>query len=78
MPGNQYFVVKWGAALRYLTNYSEIIQWYGGCSFFSKSFLLKNRDRKKKDNVTGDDGKIPKKRCKNLIRKSEIFLDLWY
>ena len=61
MPGKKYSVIKWSTALRYLTDYSKIIQWYAGCSFLDKSFLLKNRVRKNTDDVTGDDGKIQKR-----------------
>ena len=66
MPGKKYSVVFYKTALRYLTDYSKTIQWYAGCSFFYRSFLLKDRDRKKTDDATGDDGKIQKKRDEKI------------
>ena len=66
MPGKKYLIIKRKTALRYLTDYSKIIQWYAGSSFFNNSFLLKNRVRKKTDDVTGDNGKIPKKKMKKF------------
>ena len=48
--------------MRYLTDYSTIIHWDTGCAFFDKIFQLKNRVRKNIDDVTGEDGKIQKRR----------------
>ena len=66
MPGKKYSVIKWNTAMRYLTDYSEIIHWYMGCSFFVKSFLFKNRVRKNTDDVTGDYSKIQNKKDEQI------------
>ena len=63
MPGKVEAVVKYATALRYLADCSKIIQWYVGCSFFDKRFLLQNRVRKNTDDMTrDDDGKIQKRK----------------
>ena len=61
MSGQVHKIQKHDTTMRYLSDYTNIIEWYAECPFFDKQFLLKNRTRKNTDNITGDDGKIPKK-----------------
>ena len=41
IPGKKHSVIKWSTAMRYLTDYSEIIHWYMGYSFLIKAFSSK-------------------------------------
>ena len=61
IPGKIQGTQKYVITLRPFLDYSEIIEWYAGCSFFDKRFLLKNRKITNIDNITGDDSNIQKR-----------------
>ena len=74
MPGEIQSIQKYYTTLRYLSDYSEIIEWYAGCSIFDIQFPLQKRIRTNTDNLTEDDGKIQKRKeemhtFKTVIRK---------
>ena len=53
--------------MRYLTDYSKIVQWYAGSSFLIKNFSSKIEIKKKTDYVTGDNSKIPEEKKDEII-----------